>query len=272
VTRGVLTACDGAPRGDNPWESEVSAPIRHVRILEWSFSHEKLPRVGLGRFEARFPCERQKLLRKVLRKVQALHNPRQSDQRTACAVLGRDLVSMALRNALRRAASAAPWAIAAPRSLKRPEAGCRAVCSASSARRLAPITRSAACWKGGRSFAAAAECASPSFRPPSHIHAINVGRERLPAERVASPRRARRGPKRPRAIVKIFFPEARRFAFPKWSHRVFWTRHSRTERRRADSTSFSSRTRTRTTIPHPHAEPRQTRRSRRSPCPRCPRR
>ena len=141
--------------------------------------------------------------------------PRQSDHRTACAVRGRDLVSMALRNALRRAASAAPWAIAAPRSLKRPEAGCRAVCSASSARRLAPITRSAACWKGGRSFAAAAECASPSFRPPSHIHAINVGRERLPAERVASPRRARRGPKRPRAIVKIFFPEARRFAFPK---------------------------------------------------------
>ena len=208
--------------------------VRHVRILEWSFSHEKLPRVGLGRFEARFPCERQKLLRKVLRKVQALHNPRQSDQRTACAVLGRDLVSMALRNALRRAASAAPWAIAAPRSLKRPEAGCRAVCSASSARRLAPITRSAACWKGGRSFAAAAECASPSFRPPSHIHAINVGRERLPAERVASPRRARRGPKRPRAIVKIFFPEARRFAFPKWTHRVFWTRQSP---RNADPTS-----------------------------------
>ena len=94
--------------------------------------------------------------------------PRQSDHRTACAVRGRDLVSMALRNALRRAASAAPWATAAPRSLKRPEAGCRAVCSASSARRLAPITPGAACWKSGRSFAAAAECASPPFRPPSH--------------------------------------------------------------------------------------------------------
>ena len=199
-------------------------------LLVTKNSHES----GLADSKRVFAANGKNFCGKFCGKFKHCNNPRQSDQRTACAVLGRDLVSMALRNALRRAASAAPWAIAAPRSLKRPEAGCRAVCSASSARRLAPITRSAACWKGGRSFAAAAECASPSFRPPSHIHAINVGRERLPAERVASPRRARRGPKRPRAIVKIFFPEARRFAFPKWTHRVFWTRQSP---RNADLTS-----------------------------------
>ena len=141
---------------------------------------------------------------------------------------------MALRNAFRRAASAAPWATAAPRSLKRPEAMCRAVCSASSARRLAPITPSAACWKGGRSFAAAAECACPPFRPASddprderRTRATPRTARRVPASRAA-------GPKRPRAIVKIFFPEARRFAFPKWTHRVFLTRQSP---RDADPTS-----------------------------------
>jgi hypothetical protein len=79
---------------------------------------------------------------------------------------GRDLVSMALRNALRRAASAAPWATAAPWSLKRPEL-CRTLWSASCVRRLAPGTPNAACWKGGRSFAAAAECASRPFTYPA---------------------------------------------------------------------------------------------------------
>lgn len=141
--------------------------------------------------------------------------PRQSDHRTACAVRGRDLVSMALRNALRRAASAAPWATAAPRSLKRPEAGCRAVCSASSARRLAPIIPGAAYWKSGRSFAAAAECASPPFRPPSHdpreecrTRATRRGARRDPASRAA---RA----EAPRAIVKIFFPRSPTLRFSK---------------------------------------------------------
>ena len=178
----------------------------------------------LGRFERVCPrCSaRERRKRKCVKGLLLKHctAPRQSDHRTACAVRGRDLVSMALRNALRRAASAAPWATAAPRSLNRPEAGCRAVCSASSARRLAPITPGAACWKSGRSFAAAAECASPPFRPPSHdpreecrTRATRRGARRAPASRAA---RA----EAPRAIVKIFFPEARRFAFPKRS-RVF---------------------------------------------------
>ena len=227
MTRGVLTACDGAPRRGQPWESEVSAPV--CEFSSGLLVTKTSPESALRQIRSAFSLRTAKTFAESSAESSSTARPQQSDQRTACAVLGRDLVSMALRNALRRAASAAPWAIAAPRSLKRPEAGCRAVCSASSARRLAPITRSAACWKGGRSFAAAAECASPSFRPPSHIRAINVGRERLPAERVASPRRARRGPKRPRAIVKIFFPEARRFAFPKWTHRVF-ARQSRQQR------------------------------------------
>lgn len=181
-------------------------------------------RPPLGRFERVCPLQRSRTAKTNVKGLLLFKHctaPRQSDHRTACAVRGRDLVSMALRNALRRAASAAPWATAAPRSLKRPEAGCRAVCSASSARRLAPITPGAACWKSGRSFAAAAECASPPFRPPSHDPREEF---RTPATR----RRARRAPasraaraEAPRAIVKIFFPEARRFAFPKRSRRVF---------------------------------------------------
>ena len=78
----------------------------------------------------------------------------------------------------------------------------------------------------------------PHPRDKCRTRATPRGARRVPASR------ARRGPKRPRAIVKIFFPEARRFAFPKWTHRVFSTRQSP---RDADPTS-----------PFPHVAKKKT--------------
>lgn len=67
------------------------------------------------------------------------------------------MVKMSTRNALRRATAAAPWTTATPRSWK-PVELCRTVWSSGSpVRGFAPVTPNASPWKGGRSFAAAAE-------------------------------------------------------------------------------------------------------------------
>lgn len=80
------------------------------------------------------------------------------------------MVKMSTRNALRRATAAAPWTTATPRSWK-PVELCRTVWSSGSpVRGFAPVTPNASPWKGGRSFAAAAECTS-SIVPTPTLHA-----------------------------------------------------------------------------------------------------
>lgn len=78
-------------------------------------------------------------------------------------------VIMALRNALKRAASAVPWSVAAPRAMSTAVAD-RVVLGGASgvplARRLAPFRANVAgLTHGARSFAAAADCAHPDFSP-----------------------------------------------------------------------------------------------------------
>lgn len=162
-------------------------------------------------------------------------------------------MTMALRNALKRAASAVPWSVAAPRAMSTAVAD-RVVLGGASgmplARRLAPFRANfVGLTHGARSFAAAADCAHPDFSrhfPAFPLSSARAARADTPAWR-------------------------RRLGEEIFSRRLFVRKNlafalSAADRNRPLPCVTSAVSSSALTPTESHTTPRQTLRSRRSPC------